>query len=131
MEETSKKNSASSRPHERSAKSNRFYWVLIAIIVAASSVTNYYFREIAWSLRFTLGIIIACVIIFLAALTTQGKKIWCFSKEARTELRKVVWPTRDETVKITAIVAVLVFVAAIILWALDSLLLWVIKLLTN
>ena len=47
------------------------------------------------------------------------------------ELRKVVWPTRDETVKTTAVVAALVFVAAIVLWAMDSILLWVIKLLTT
>ena len=47
-------------------------------------------------------------------------------KEARVELRKVVWPTRVETGQTTAIVIVVVLVVALILWALDSLFAWII-----
>ena len=88
---------------------------------------NYYFMESAWSLRFALWIILVCVLVGLAAFTTQGKRLWLFAKDARMELRKVIWPTRDETVKTTAVIAALVFVASIILWILDSLLLWIVS----
>jgi preprotein translocase subunit SecE len=41
-------------------------------------------------------------------------------REARAELRKVVWPTRQETVQTTLIVVVMVVIVALILWALDA-----------
>ena len=47
-------------------------------------------------------------------------------KEARVELRKVIWPTRVETGQTTAIVVVVVLIVALILWALDSLFAWII-----
>jgi preprotein translocase subunit SecE len=46
---------------------------------------------------------------------------WNLIKGSRTEIRKVVWPTRQETTQTTMIVVVFVFVMALILWALDSL----------
>ncbi len=102
------------------------WWVTVSLLIAAGAFANYYFMEVPWSIRFAVGIVLACMVLGLAALTSQGKRIWAFSKEARMELRKVVWPTRDETVKTTAIVAVLVFAMSLILWALDSILLWVV-----
>lgn len=106
-------------------------WALILILFGAAVFANYYFVELAWSLRLALWIILACVLVSLAAFTTQGKRIWAFSKDARMELRKVVWPTRDETVKTTGIIAVLVFVMSLILWAVDSVLLWLVGWITK
>jgi preprotein translocase subunit SecE len=48
-------------------------------------------------------------------------------KEARGEIRKVVWPTRQETTQTTLIVVVVVLVMALLLWGLDSLLGWLVS----
>jgi preprotein translocase subunit SecE len=48
--------------------------------------------------------------------------LWRWLKEARTEIRKVVWPTRQETTQTTLIVVAVVLVMALVLWGLDSLL---------
>ncbi|MDR1057700.1 MAG: preprotein translocase subunit SecE [Coxiellaceae bacterium] len=101
-------------------------WTLMCSLVFAGIITNLYFRELAWSLRFFLGMILICISLGLLALTTHGKRVWTFIMQAQTELRRVVWPSREETIKTTAIVAFLVFVTSLILWAFDSILLWIV-----
>jgi preprotein translocase subunit SecE len=63
---------------------------------------------------------------WLATLTVKGKAFVTLCLEAKTEIRKVVWPTRTETTQTTLIVVVVVMIVALILWALDSLLSWII-----
>lgn len=60
--------------------------------------------------------------IFIAYLSVQGKRAWGFIQEARVELRKVTWPTRQEAVQMTLIVIVMVFIVGIIIWVFDSVL---------
>jgi preprotein translocase subunit SecE len=110
-----------------SQKLDRLLWALILVLVAAGVFANYYFSELAWALRFTGWIILVCVLIGLIAATVHGKRLWTFAKEARIELLKVVWPKRDETVKITMVIAALVMAASIIMWGLDSILLWAVS----
>ena len=57
----------------------------------------------------------------------QGKRFIAFAKESRVEIRKVVWPTRQETQQTTLVVVAIVLIAALILWALDSLLGWLVS----
>ena len=52
---------------------------------------------------------------------------WTLIKDARGEIRRVVWPTWEETTQTTMIVLVLVLIFALILWALDSLLSWLVS----
>ncbi len=113
------------------AKLDLFLWIVIAILIVMGVVANSYFKETVWSLRFTVGIVLGGGLFGLALLTTQGRRFWSFSKEARMELRKVVWPTRDETIKTTAVIAALVFAMSLVLWALDSVLLWLVSLFTR
>ena len=54
----------------------------------------------------------------------QGQALWGFMQDARTETRKVVWPTRQETVRTTLLVFVVVTLVAVFLWLLDILLGW-------
>jgi preprotein translocase subunit SecE len=51
--------------------------------------------------------------------TPAGKSFWEFVKEARIELRKVVWPTNKETIQMTIVVFVMVVVVSLFLWAVD------------
>lgn len=112
-------------------KVNGLFWLLAAALVSAGIVANSYFGEVALPLRLAGWIVLACVFIAIIFQTTQGKKFWGFAKEARIELRKVVWPSRQETVKTTMVIAGLVVVMALILWGVDSVLLWAVGLLTG
>lgn len=60
--------------------------------------------------------------------TEPGKAFYGFSQESVAEARKVVWPTRKETVQMTGIVVLFVLVMALFLWGVDSTLFWLVKL---
>jgi preprotein translocase subunit SecE len=64
----------------------------------------------------------------VAYLTAPGKAFYAFSQDSVAEARKVVWPTRKETMQMTGIVILFVFVMAIFLWLVDSGLFWLVKL---
>lgn len=106
-------------------------WFFVFVLLAAGVVANEYFSATAWAIRAAVGIVWAVGLILLAGQTAKGLKAWTFMKGARTELRKVVWPTRQETVQTTLMVVLVVFVMAIILWGLDSVFLWGVSWLTG
>lgn len=110
---------------------DRLKWTLIVVLIAAGIWANYRYAEIDWALRFAGWIVLACVLLAIASQTAGGARMWRFAKDARAELRKVVWPTRQETVQTTLIVVAMVILMALILWGLDSFLLWVVSLLTG
>ena len=84
----------------------------------------------AWALRAAAGVILICLLVAIAATTALGSKAWRFMIEAKAELRKVVWPTRAETVQTSLLVVVMVIIVVLILWGLDSVLMWGIGFLT-
>ena len=63
----------------------------------------------------------------VAVQTEKGRLAWDFVKESRTELRKVVWPTRRETMQTTGIVLAVVTLVAIVLWLFDGAFGWAIR----
>ena len=73
-------------------------------------------------------VIIAGVI---AGQTEKGKTFINFAKEARTEVRKVVWPTRQETMQTTLVVIIATLIMGVLLWGLDAVLLRVVSFLTG
>jgi preprotein translocase subunit SecE len=106
-------------------------WGLIIVLIAAAVWANYYYlNQIDGALRLAGWIVLACIVVVIALQTKVGKKTWVFAKEARMELRKVVWPTRQETVQITLVIVGLVVIMALVLWGIDSILLWAVSLLT-
>ena len=62
--------------------------------------------------------------IALAMTSTQGRRLWHFIQGSRVEIRKVVWPTRQETTQTAIAVFIFTFILALFFWALDSGLLW-------
>ena len=54
--------------------------------------------------------------------SAPGRTFWSFVQSSRTELRKVVWPNRQETVQVTIVVFVMLVVLGLFFWALDTLL---------
>ncbi|MGH8415654.1 MAG: preprotein translocase subunit SecE, partial [Gammaproteobacteria bacterium] len=49
---------------------------------------------------------------------------WSFISSSRTEVRKMVWPTREETLQTTIAVIVVVLITAVLMWLLDMFLFW-------
>lgn len=101
-------------------------WLIVAILVAAGIYGNSYFAAESVLYRVAGLLVLAAVAGWIASRTSKGSAFLTLCMEARTEIRKVVWPTRTETTHTTLIVVVVVLIVAVILWALDSLLTWVI-----
>ncbi|SEL47262.1 preprotein translocase subunit SecE [Atopomonas hussainii] len=103
-------------------------WIVVALLVAAAVVGNHYFVQEPVLYR-VLGVVALAVVALLVALqTVKGAAFAQMVKDARVEMRKVVWPTRQETQQTTLVVLGVVVVMALILWGMDSLLGWVISL---
>lgn len=106
-------------------------WLLAIALFAAAVVGNYMYAEMPLLYR-VLGVVALMLVSAGVAFTTfQGKAFLQLLKEANIERRKVVWPTRQETTQTTMIVVAVVFVMALILWGLDTLLGWLISLLVG
>ncbi len=56
---------------------------------------------------------------FIAIQTERGRNTWTLIKESRSEIRRVVWPSNQETTQTTLVVLLLVLLFAFILWLLD------------
>ncbi len=102
-------------------------WLVVAALLAGGVFANWYYQDEMLLLRVAGLLATAAVAILLALQTERGKAIWSLLKEARTEVRRVVWPTNQETTQTTLVVIAIVFVFALILWGLDSLLGWIVS----
>ena len=104
----------------------------IAVLLLAAGIAAFYkFDDQLLVLR-VLGLLaVAGISIFIAAQSTTGRSIIDFIGGAKTEVRKVVWPTRAETMQTTLAVILMVFLVGIFLWLLDMVLLWGIQILTG
>jgi preprotein translocase subunit SecE len=94
-------------------------WLVVFALVAVAVVGNSYYADESLLYR-VLGILAMAAVAGMVALqTAKGAAFWALVKGSRTEIRKVVWPTRQETVQTTLIVLAFVVLVAIFLWLLD------------
>ncbi len=100
--------------------------LLIAAALLVGGLYGYYFYEndLALPLRVLMVLGGTGVGIAVAMTSTQGQRLWHFIQGSRVEIRKVVWPTRQETTQTAIAVFVFTFILAMFFWALDSGLLW-------
>jgi len=96
-------------------------WCVVVALIGGGVYANAYFEAVAWALRAACGIVIVCAALAVALFTVQGQRAWVFAKSAKAELRKVVWPTRNEVVQSTVMVVVVVVATAVVLWGIDTL----------
>ena len=95
-------------------------WIIIFALVVLGVVGNSYFSAQPLIVR-ALGLIaLAAVALAVLYNTQKGASLWSLVQGAIVELRKVVWPSRQETNQTTLIVVAVVFVMSLILWALDT-----------
>lgn len=101
--------------------------VFALLLVVAGVAVFYYFSDKAMIVR--VGAVLAGLVAgaVLALTTEMGRRFKVYAQESVEETRKVVWPTRKETLQTTAIVFVFVVIMALFLWVVDGSLLWGIK----
>ena len=105
--------------------------VAIVVLLLAAIVGNYLYRDVSLPLRALAVVVLIAAAGGIALLTTKGKATVAFAREARTEMRKVIWPTRQETLHTTLIVAAVTAVMSLILWGLDGILVRLVSFITG
>lgn len=106
--------------------------VLSVVLVVGGVAAFYYYAEQVQLIYRVLGLIVILAAVLGMMLTTElGRSVWSFVQESKVEVRKVVWPTKDETTRTTLLVFAMVTVVALILWLLDMFLFWGVRLLTG
>lgn len=111
---------------------NALLWAVSIALIAVAAVGNAYFAS-----HFSLIVRVLSLVVLLAggvafaAMTNQGRKAIGFIKDSRQELRKIVWPTRQESTQTTLIVIAVCVVVALALWGIDSIIVSIITFLTN
>ena len=97
----------------------------LALLIVIAALFGFYFFADESLLYRVLGLLVAAGLsISVAMQTEKGRHVWGYFQDAQIEVRKVVWPTRQETVQTTFIVIIMVILVAIILWLLDMFLGW-------
>jgi len=104
----------------------------LAVLLLAGGVAAFYFFQDQLLVVRVLGLLaVAGTALFVAAQSSVGRGIIGFLAGAQSEVRRVVWPTRAETVQTTLAVLFIVLLVGVALWLLDMILLWAIQLLTG
>jgi preprotein translocase subunit SecE len=104
---------------------------LAVLILLAGLVSYYYFASSSVLLR-AFGVILAVAAGVGVVFTSfQGQLLWKFIQGARIELRKVVWPTREETIQTTLVVLIFALIGGVFFWLLDVILLFLTKQITG
>ncbi|MGO0685612.1 preprotein translocase subunit SecE [Pseudomonas fulva] len=120
-----------SKTEAQESRFDLFKWLAVVALVVVGVVGNQYYSAAPILYRVLALLALAAVAGFVALQTAKGKSFFTLAKEARTEIRKVVWPTRQETTQTTLIVVAVVLVMALLLWGLDSLLGWAVSLIVG
>jgi preprotein translocase subunit SecE len=102
-------------------------WLMALTLVVAAVVGNSYYGSEPLLYRALVVLVIALLALWLASLTLKGQAFVALLKEARIEVRKVVWPTKQETTQTTFLVVCVVLLASLILWGLDTFLGWIVS----
>jgi preprotein translocase subunit SecE len=106
--------------------------VVIAIALLVGGVAAYYIYEDSPTVVRVAGVLLALAMAIGVFMTSvPGRDLWRFVQGSRVELRKVVWPTRQETVQTTLVIIFFVILMGIFFWLLDMFLMWATKLLTG
>ena len=106
-------------------------WGVVFLLLVAAVAGNYVYGEESVLIRAIAIVVMVGVAGLIALQTEKGRNAALFAKEARTEVRKVVWPSRQEAIQTTGIVLVVTLLMSLLLWGLDSILFWLVGLVTG
>ena len=99
-------------------------WLVVVGLLGGGVYGNWYYQDESLLIRVGALLALAVAAAFVAVQTERGSSTWSLIKEARGEVRRVVWPSNQETTQTTGVVLLLILIFAMILWGLDSLLSW-------
>ena len=97
-------------------------WTFSVLLFLGGLAGFYFYADHSLLLRVVAILVIGGAALFIASTTASGRMAMGFVRDSRTEVRKVVWPTRKETIQTTMIVLGAVFVVALFLWGVDAIL---------
>ena len=109
------------------SKFDSLKWLVVIAVLAAGVVGNSVYANESLLYRVLALVALAVIAGYVALKTAKGQAFFTLFKEAKNEIRKVVWPTRQETLQTTVIVVVAVLIVGLLLWGLDTLLGWVVS----
>ena len=118
-------------PNQTTSRADWVKWLLFVVLLLAGLIGNHYYSDSSVLLRTSAWLIVFAIAGFVASRTEKGKWVVEFFRDSRMELRKVIWPTREETMQTTLVVAVMVIILALLLWGMDGILIWLIGWLTG
>ncbi len=102
----------------------------LAVLLVVAGVAGFYLLKDSAAILRVASVLAGLVAAALVAWTTApGREFFVYAQESVAETKKVVWPSRKETVQTTGMVLAFVLVMAIFLWIVDALLVWGVKLL--
>ena len=111
---------------------DRAIWAIVALLSVAGFAANYTVAaQLPSPIKLAGWIVLACLAALVTAQTAKGRQAREFARLSHIEMRKVFWPTRPEVVQTTMIVVAIVAVMAVILLAMDAVLLQVVGWLTG
>ena len=94
-------------------------WLVVAALLVGGVYGNWFFQDESLLLRVIGLLAMALAAGFIAIQTERGHSTWTLIKESRSEIRRVVWPSNQETTQTTLVVLGLVLLFSLILWGLD------------
>ena len=107
-------------------------WAVTIILLVAIIVGNYMYGDAVHIVaRVLILLVMGALALLSASLTVKGKTFVEFAKDSRLEVRKVVWPTRQETVQTTLIILAVSTVVGLVLWGLDGVFVRVVAFITT
>ncbi|KFZ27798.1 preprotein translocase subunit SecE [Pseudidiomarina atlantica] len=107
-------------------------WIVAIALLAAAVLGNYYYGETVSVLYRAIGVVLLVAFAgIIAGMTGKGRRFRSFAKESRTEVRRVVWPSRQEATQTTIIVVVATAIVSLILWGMDAILVRVVGFFTG
>jgi preprotein translocase subunit SecE len=97
--------------------------LVAAVAILVGGIAAFYvFDQYPAAVRWLVVLVAVAAGIFVALQSAQGRELWQFVQGSRVELRKVVWPTREDTTKMTLVVVAAIVVLGLFFWLLDMLL---------
>lgn len=120
-----------SNAETQSSSGDGLKWGLVVLLASAAVIGNLYFKEFSPLYRVLGVLVVAAIAGFVALKTDKGRRFADMAAESRTEIRKVVWPSRQETTQTTLIVLAAVLFMGLVLWGIDTLLGWLVSMVVN
>jgi preprotein translocase subunit SecE len=106
--------------------------LLLAVAIVVGAILGFYYLDAYSQLLRVIGLLVLVgVAAFIVYQTAAGRAIWSFASASKVEVRKVVWPSRQETIQTTLIVFVMVLVMGVVLWLFDMMLGAILKAVTG